>query len=49
LRLFRILLIHTTWHAFEAAAMNSALVVDKETTGYFFDNQEIAPELIKKT
>jgi len=48
-RLFRILLIHTTWHALDAAAINSASVVDRETTCCFLEDQEMAPELKRKT
>jgi hypothetical protein len=38
-----------TWNALDVAAtMNSTSVVERVTIGYFFKDQEIAPELIRK-
>jgi hypothetical protein len=38
-----------TWQALDAATINSASVVERVTTGYFFEDQDTAVEFIIKT
>lgn len=45
----KILLSQIRWQAHAAAAINYASVVDKVTTGCFFEDQETAAPLKRKT
>ena len=48
LRISSIFLNQIAWHEHAAAATNSASVVESVTIGCFFEDQQIAPELIMK-